>query len=138
MAGSDDLSLSQSYFPLTITTTAGTAIATPKKTTVAIPPAVLTDVDVLIPQGHAGQTGFRVVYSGQVIVPFGGADADTWVIGNDAEPHFGVSFPISTGLVIQTYNTGRFDHSHYVRLKVDYNAMSAGSSVPYLTIVPSA
>lgn len=138
MAGADDLSLSVSYFPVTVTTPAGTAKASPLSTLVAVPPALLTCVDLLIPAGHAGQTGFRVVYSGQVILPFNGSDAVAWIVGDDDHTTFDLAFPVSTQLRIQTYNTGVFDHSHYVRFKVDYNAISAAGSRPTLTIVPSA
>ena len=138
MAGAQDLSLSQSYFPLTVTTAAGTTKASPTVTVVNVPPALLVEVYVLIPRGHAGATGLQVAYSGQVIVPFKGASADSWLIGDGESVTLPVSFPVSTNLQVRTFNTGVFAHSHYLRLKVDYNAMSADRSGPVLTLVPSA
>lgn len=137
MAG-DDFSLSPSFFPLTVTTTAGTTKAAPTKTNVVVPPCVLTLVDLLIPPGHAGQTGFQLVQSGQVILPFAGAATDQWIIGNDVHELFDMDYPVGSGLVIQTFNTGKFNHSHYVRLRVDYNAYTGANVKPALSIVPSA
>jgi hypothetical protein len=138
LAGADDLSLSQSYFPLTIATPTTATKASPLVTTVNVPPAVLTEVYVLIPKGHAGQTGIQLSYSGQVIVPFRGATADQWVQGDDVSLTLPVSFPVSTNLQVRTFNTGRFSHTHFMRLKVDYNAYTATSSTPVLTVVPVA
>lgn len=138
MPGAEDLSLSQSYFPLTVTTPAGTTKAAPQVTLVNVPPCLLTEVYVLIPRGHAGQTGIQVAYSGQVILPFRGATADQWITGDDIDLTLPVSFPVSTNLQVRTFNVGSFSHLHEVRLKVDYNALTEASGPPLLTIVPSA
>lgn len=138
MAGADDLSLSVSYFPLTVTTAAATAKATPLSTLVRVPPALLTATDVLIPTGHAGQTGLQLVYSGQVILPFAGATGDQWIVGDGDRETFDFQFPIGGALTVRTFNTGIFAHSHYLRFKVDYNAYTATSRRPALAIVPVA
>lgn len=129
-----DLSLSAHYFPVTVTTPAGTLRGSPQQTAVQVGSTLLTEVNVLMPAGHAGQTGFALQYSGQVIVPFGGTDS--WIRGNDEDAQFEVSFPVGSGLLIVTYNEGRFDHSHYVRLRVDDNAYrqagQGGIAVPVI------
>lgn len=137
MPGADDLSLSQSYFPQSVTTPAGTAKASPLTTIVAVPPALLIEVYVLIPRGHAGQTGLQVVYSGATIVPFGGASADQWIVGDGDALTLPVSFPVASKLTVRTFNTGIFDHTHYVRFKVDYNALTQSGTRRNLAIVPT-
>lgn len=132
-----DLSLSQSYFPLDITTTAGTTKASPLATSVAIPQCLLTEFFVFIPDGHEVQTGIQVVVAGDVIVPFQGATNDQWIVGNDSTLTLPTAFPIGNGLTVRTFNTGKFDHTHYVRFKVDYNAYGGGGQ-PLLSIVPVA
>jgi len=97
-----------------VTTPAGTAEASPQTTTLAVVNLRLLALEVTIPNGHAGLTGFAVEYGGTRIIPFG---VQEWLVGNSEAFAFTVGFDIGrTGLQVVTYNTGLFDHGHYLRL----------------------
>lgn len=76
-------------------------LTVPRVTLPAVPVTFRVDVGgvvllrqtrVIIPQGHAGLTGFRVDYSGTTILPYSGqvsvtdfAGTQNWLTGNDAD-----------------------------------------------------
>lgn len=99
-------------YPLTVTTPDGTLEASPQSTTWPLEDARLLYIDLIIPAGHNGLTGLRVEYNGTQIVPWGDV---SYIIANNDRIRFPVNGEITrTGLVIITYNTDVFDHSHYL------------------------
>lgn len=74
---------------------------------------IVNEVNVRIPPGHAGQTGFQVVYGGSVVLPWN--DASAFLIDDDKDYDFVIGFEFDQGLAINLYNVGSYPHSFYVR-----------------------
>lgn len=113
--------------PFSVTTPAGTAIANPIFTTVPVPRGRLSAVEVQIPPGHAGQTGLRLELARQQIIPF--STAASWLLGDDYTHDFPTDVEVDQGLRVATYNTGQYDHTHYLRLTVWKIAPAAGATL---------
>jgi hypothetical protein len=78
--------------------------------------AQLDQVDITIPPGHAGLTGFRILWSTGQIIPY---VTGTWVTGDDEEIHVKYGSEITqSGLVLVGYNTDVFTHSFLLRWHV--------------------
>lgn len=129
--------ISSRYVAVTVTTPAGTAIAAPQTTAVNLGDVILLGVQLKIPPGHAGATGWKLTEAGNALVPW--QDGGGWVIGDDDDLWFDVNSEVAGGLAIVTYNVGAYPHTHYAIAKVTDLAGSATSSAPAptLTLVPN-
>jgi hypothetical protein len=105
-------------WPLTVTVAANTPIDTPTIVPWPLADANLDFIDIIVPDGHSGQTGVAVFWSGTQIVPWGN---DTWIVANDEKIHVPVNSYITiSGLSVYAYNLGQFEHSFYLRAHVTY------------------
>lgn len=104
------------YTPFTITTPKGTAIAAPQSTALNVPVGQLLEVELQIPPGHHGTTGFRLQLAGSAILPFSNPPA--WILGDNYQRVFALDVEVGGGLVAVTYNVGNYDHTHYLRALV--------------------
>jgi hypothetical protein len=117
----------------TVTTPAGTPIGAPVTTPMPLEDAGLEALRIVIPAGHVGVTGIRLLRSGQQIFPWANLQ---YLVGNDRVVDIPFSDNITaSGLVAITYNTGTFSHNHYVEvvvkdLPVVNPALTSGQSVP--------
>lgn len=103
-------------YSLTVTVPAGTAIAAPVTVPWVTEDNVIESIEIMIPPGHNGQTGVRIVKGDVQILPYG---AMTWITGNDYYRNFTVGdFTPTTDLTVQAYNTGAYPHSFYLRMEV--------------------
>lgn len=119
------------YVPFTITTVAGTPRNLPAVTPLQVPRGILESVDLLVPSGHAGQTGILFTLSGQQILPWSAVVA--WITGDGFTQTFEVGIEVDTLLRAITYNEGQFPHSHFVRCKI--RQIAATSGMPSLTLL---
>lgn len=119
--------------PFTVTTPASTAIANPQFTAVDLPPGRLVSVELQIPPGHAGTTGFRLEVAQQQILPF--STAPTWILGDDYVHEFDMDFEVGTGVRCATYNIGNYPHTHYLRLGIRRLAQPTVKTVPKLVAI---
>lgn len=125
------------YLHRTVTVPATTLRTSPQITAYDPGQVRLVEAQIVIPDGHAGQTGIALVYDNQGIVPWS-VPVD-WVIGNDEEPIFDVDFTIGHAMQIRAFNEGIFEHSFYLRLKVrDISLDLAGAVVPNVLITDLA
>lgn len=101
-----------------VTSPAGTAQASAAETDLSFDPGIVQAIEILIPAGHAGETGIAIAQAHQVIIPYDGAD---WIIGDDNLLTWPVSDYLQTGSWSAfTYNADQFnDHTWYVRFHVD-------------------
>lgn len=112
-----------------VTTASGVLDSAPNDTPWPLEDALLQSIEIVIPDGHAGLTGIRILQAGAQIIPF---DLYSWINGNNER----IVLPFNgemtaTGLIIETYNTGTFAHSHYVRAVIsDLPAAGATSPAP--------
>jgi hypothetical protein len=93
-----------------------TPIAAPLITQTPWPHGELVGIEVKIPDGHNGLTGFRLLLAGGQAIP---ATAGAWITGNDDELDWNtVGYPNSGAWSVQAYNTDAFDHVFHVRYLV--------------------
>lgn len=95
-----------------------TSVATPRATTSlttswVIGPCILDELHVIIPAGHVGVTGLRVVLQGTPIVPWN--DAVHSLTGDNEVVRLTMGIQVSRTLTIITKNSDRVSHTHYLR-----------------------
>lgn len=109
-----------------VTTPAGTTQAVPLMTKWPLDEGTLLYLEVIIPSGHAGLTGLMVQNQGTQYVPWLGSD---WLVGDDRTVIVELDTPVAqSGLMIVTYNTGFYPHSHYLRCLIDQGANSGADT----------
>ena len=100
-----------------VTVPAGTTIGAPQTTALAWRDGVVRRLEVLIPPGPSGLSGFRILHSGQVIIPFA---ADTWIIADDEVLNWDLdNFPTGAKWSLRAYNTDIYEHTYYMRWHID-------------------
>lgn len=119
-------------------TPAGTPQNAPVSTPFPLEDAVIDRVRIIIPDGHVGVTGIRLLQSQQQVVPWAN---NQYLVGNDRVIDIPFDNEIgASGLQAQTYNTGINDHHHYVEIVVKdlpLNQQAANASQLTSLIVPS-
>lgn len=119
--------------PFEVTTPAGTLAAAPKFTDIPMNAGRLSNVEIYIPSGHAGQTGIRVELAQQQIMPYSTAPA--WVKGNDFRHDFPIDVEVGSGLRVATFNIGIYAHTHYLRFTVWKLVAAPPAARPALRVV---
>lgn len=112
---------------------ARTAIATPLQTNISFPNGDVERVDIYIPAGHAGLTGFQLANAHQPVIPF---DTGEYIIGENER----LSYPLegygdSGSWQMFAYNLDQFNHTFYVTflLKIVRQAVYiVGGPNPYV------
>lgn len=101
-----------------VTTPADTLEAAPQTTSWTVGVGALRRLEVVIPDGHVGLTGFALRWGGRQIVPY---EAGEWITGNDDEVHVDLDIYTGVGVVaVVTFNTDdAFPHSHHLRAFVE-------------------
>lgn len=100
-----------------LTVPAGTTAAAPATAVCDVGHVELSEVEVVVPSGHVGLTGFALAYANQRIVPWAGDLG--WLVADDDKVTVPVGIEVSAPVVLQGYNLDAYDHSFYVRLTVD-------------------
>lgn len=101
-------------WPLTVTVPPGTLQSAPQVTPWRTDDAPeLSYFDIIVPNGHNGLTGIKLLWSGTEIVPW---DNTAFLTANDEKIHveFGGYITVNA-LTVVTYNTDIFAHSFYLR-----------------------
>lgn len=106
------------YFAARLTVPTGTPRAAPLSIPFAVDNLILASLDLQIPDGHVGLTGFAINFAGKRIVPWD--DEDSWIQGNNQDVPFSVMFEVGTEIVFVLYNEGAYDHNFYVRMQFKY------------------
>lgn len=92
---------------------AGTLQAAPQTTTLAMPARIVERLEVRIPPGPNGSVGWAFTSGGARVFPF---LPGSWVVANDETIPVPVEgAPEAGAWQLQAYNTGRWDHTLYVR-----------------------
>jgi hypothetical protein len=121
-------------YQATVVTPAGTSPDVPLQTAFPLVDGTLTAVTILIPDGHSGLTGIRILQADQEIIPWSN---DDWLISNDEVISISVNTSISAvGLTIETYNTDAFEHRHWVRAQVINIGVGSSSSSATVAALP--
>src|SRR5215475_13093300 len=104
-------------YPKSVTTAPHTALVTPLSTPWPIGDFEdLLYIDIIIPDGHNGVTGIKILWSGTQVIPY---DDTLFLTGNDEKVHVEVDTYITqNALTIVTYNTDVWPHTHWLRAMV--------------------
>lgn len=122
------------FLVLNINTPLNTPIATPLSTQWDLGNQELTRLSIMVPRGHNGLTGIKVLYDGVAIFPF--TLPQQFLIANGETVGEEIGFEVSHPLTIVTYNTDIFAHRFYLRCTIaDLTAAPQSSSVPIVPIV---
>lgn len=122
-------------YQLTVSTPANTAIIAPQSTTWRLEDAKLISVTIIVPDGHAGLTGIRLLQAGQEIAPYSNND---WFVSNNEKIDISINEEMTaTGLVVQTYNTDFFPHKFWLRALIQDLTASGAAVGAALTATPA-
>ena len=104
------------HYQVSVTVPEGTSDIAPQTTAVVLENAFLVDVEIIIPPGHAGLTGIRILQSVQQVIPWGNL---SWISSDNYSRIFPFNAEIgSRSISVQAYNTDVFAHSFQVRFHV--------------------
>lgn len=79
--------------------------------------ARVIDIELIIPPGHNGLTGFRIMKGDVPLIPF---TAGTFIVANNYTRTFAIGEYIPTQDVkLQGFNTGNLPHSFYLHMAVE-------------------
>jgi hypothetical protein len=95
---------------------AGTTASAPNVRVLTFPAGDVVALELHVPAGHRGKTGFQLAYGNTQVIPRAGG---AYFHGNKVHHRWEYEdpYPGGTGWYSQTYNTGRYDH--YFRLQVE-------------------
>lgn len=114
---------------------AGTAIATPQTTTLSLRDAILEHIEVVIPPGPSGLTGFAFVHSGQQVIPFTEGD---WIVGDNEKLQWDIQrFPTGDKWSVRAYNLDVYVHSIYLRLFLKELSDASFAAPPAVQVIAS-
>lgn len=119
----------------TVTAAAGTLVSAPATVDLSFPPGTVSEVEIVIPAGHAGLTGIALGQGGQVVIP---ATAGAYIIGDSDVIRWPLDGFLDNGSwFAQAYNTDVFDHQWFVRFLVTETApVIAAPSLPLSGVTP--
>jgi hypothetical protein len=107
---------------------AGTPKAAPVIVDTLWTPGELVGIEIKIPDGHNGLTGFRSLLAGGQAIP---ATSGAWIVGNDDTIEWDtIGYPSSGAWSVQGYNLDIFDHAFHVRYLVSDFVHSLAADVP--------
>jgi hypothetical protein len=110
-----------------VLTPAGTTVAAPLTTSLAMPGRIVRSIRVRVPPGPAGSVGFALVSGGQQMIP---EAAGTYLVMDDEVVDWPLTDQLETGAwQLRTYNVGRWDHTLYLTFLLDPIEGQGGPSV---------
>lgn len=105
------------YLPFSMAVPANTLSTAPQSLTHALGDLVIMSLQLTIPTGHSGLTGFQMRLVGETVIPWG-APTD-WVIADGVVFEFELGVEASRQLVTRAYNEDSvYPHTFYGRWKV--------------------
>lgn len=110
-----------------------TPIASAISQTIDLGYVIIDWVEVRIPSGHLGFTGFALDNADVRLVPWN--NRNEWLIGDNDLLDYEISMEASATMRMRGYNTGSFNHTFYLRFGVSDISPSGARSRTLL--VPS-
>ena len=100
-------------YAFSVTVPAGTVQAAPLTQSLSFDPAVVSQVEVVVPPGPLGNVGWFIGAAGQQVIP---REQGSWIVTDDEVVKWPVSGLHDSGSwQITAYNTGSHDHTLSVR-----------------------
>ena len=116
-----------------VTVPAGTLQAAPHSEPFPLEDAYLILINLILPKGHSGYTGIRILRSGQEIVPYSNTK---FIVSNDRVIPISFRSAINaSGLVIQAYNTDVYDHTFYLEATITDTPPVTASALQLETVI---
>lgn len=112
-----------------VTCNANTAQSAAVETVLTFDPGIVREVEIVIPDGHAGLTGIALAVAHQVTIP---ATGTAWIVGNDEVVRWPLDKYLNTGAWSAfAYNTDITNsHSWYLRFLIDEIAPPVSLTLP--------
>src|SRR5690349_17381465 len=112
-----------------VTVPAGTPKAAPQVTPWVTEDNLINLIELEVPPGHNGLTGIRVMKGDTPLLPY---NANSFIIANAYTASWPVNDYVPTGdLKIQTFNTGAYPHTFYLRMTIsDWDRSGRGNVSP--------
>lgn len=111
-----------------VTAPAGTVQSAPLRVVTAFNPGVVTQIEIIVPDGHAGLTGIRFLNAGVPVIPF---NQTSFITGNDEKVVWPVDgFLDSTDWSVEVFNTDVFDHGWQVRYLLMESQQTGAQTAP--------
>jgi hypothetical protein len=115
------------------TTPAGTAEASPYVVAIPLPGYEVQFIEWKVPPGPQGNLGWRLLYSKALVIPQNG----TWIITDNEAGRWELDkLPVSGDWYFQSYNTGSYPHTVYIRFLL--NPLADTSDDDLGLIVPAS
>lgn len=119
-----------------VTIPAGTTIAAPQTTALTFNMGIVEGIEILIPPGPSGLVGFRVVHSGDVVIPY---DRSQWIIADHEVIKWPLEgFPVGRAWALRGYNLDAYDHTLYIRILVNETQRANFAVAQLVYIAPGA
>src|SRR2546421_4802770 len=102
---------------------------------VTFPPGVVLAFIIEIPSGHHNLTGIRIFYGENQIIPLGGT---AYIRGDKKKVPFDLDdpYPGGSGWFVEHFNSDHFyDHTFYVNVGVDAQAVLSGGDLPPILLL---
>ena len=116
-----------------VTVPAGTPVASPAVTSLAMPPRVVTAVRWRVPPGPLGLVGWALSMAGNNVIPYGSGN---WIVANDEASRWTLEdAPTSGAWTLTAYNTGTYNHTIYLDFELDVIPTAVSAAV---TPIPSS
>lgn len=115
-----------------ISTPSGTALTSPQSTSVAFQPGIVVGLEVFVPLGHNGLTGWAVSQANTQIIPETGDPF--FVMDNDTVKWPLDGFLNSGDWEFLSYNTDIVTHTFYLRFLVNEIDVNRQANIP--VVVP--
>lgn len=117
-----------------ITIAAGTAIASPATTAFNWRDGIIERMEIRVPPGPSGLVGFRILHSGQQVIPFQGTD---WIITDSEILSWDLqNYPTGNKWSVRAYNLDLYPHTLYFRFLVRELPIPIAGPVTPIPIVP--
>ena len=124
------------YYHQDLVVPAGTPITAPSMIDAPTPNVELLSVNVRVPAGHAGHTGFQVVLSEQPVIPYG-IPSEWFVLDND-EMILQAGYNTDATLMFVAYNNDVYPHTfHLDWLAQDISTSSVTGGAVTFTPTPA-
>ena len=118
------------YIAQRVSTPPGTLQATPQVVVADLPAGNLESLDLTIPPGHLGFTGFSLRLASATILPY--SNPGQFIVGDSLQETFIIGVDIDTGVRVVTYNTGQYPHAFYIRYRIRMVPVASGVPTPAL------
>lgn len=117
----------------TVTIPAGTAKSAGFSASLAIPPRVVTQINVRVPPGPRGEVGFSIASGGVNIIPVTSGDS---IVTDNEDLAYPLENTITSGAwQLLAYNTGSYDHTLRIYFYCDLVPDAAGTGSTSTTVV---